>query len=350
MFNSFRNTIIEWYVLNKRDLPWRKSGDPYKIWLSEIILQQTRVVQGTPYYYKFIEAFPTIFDLARANEEEVLRLWQGLGYYSRARNLHKCAKVVVENFEGVFPGEYVELIRLPGIGPYTAAAIASIAFKKPKPVVDGNVQRVLSRYFGISDDVSSPRTVKKMFKLSENLIDQEQPDLYNQGIMEFGALHCTPKKPLCKECPLNFTCFAYENGKVEVLPVKLKKVKKKIRHFHYQIFKTGNEIALKRRIKGDIWEGLYDFHLLENSEKYEVTTILEKLNLDSARMTIKGDQWTIKHILTHQNIFAHFLQIEVDQEVKKVLESAGMRFFNHEKVRQLPKPILIDNYLHDEIF
>src|SRR6185369_7763226 len=216
----FSSMIIDWYHANHRNLPWRATIDPYKIWLSEVMLQQTRVAQGLPYYERFVCSFPTVFDLAMATEQNVLRLWQGLGYYSRARNLHRCAKEVVEKFNGHFPNSFNELSKLPGIGDYTAAAIASIAFRQPVAVVDGNVYRVLARVFGIEKDITSGEGKKHFFSFANELINKERPDLFNQAVMEFGALHCVPKKPKCGECIFSKSCEANQRNLQAVLPIK----------------------------------------------------------------------------------------------------------------------------------
>ncbi len=229
----FANKIIGWYLDNKRDLPWRNTKDPYRIWLSEIILQQTRVAQGLPYYQAFTEKFPTVWDLSKADERVVLRTWQGLGYYSRARNLHKCAKIICDNYRGQFPNNYKDLLALPGVGPYTAAAIASFAFGEIKAVVDGNVYRVLSRFFGVHDDIATGPGQKKFAELAQSLISQEKPELYNQGNMEYGAIQCTPKSPNCHGCVLEDSCVAYHQHLQHQLPVKSKKVKVRERYFYY---------------------------------------------------------------------------------------------------------------------
>jgi len=230
---NFSKEIIRWYLQNKRDLPWRKTKDPYRIWLSEIMLQQTRVAQGLPYYEKFTEAFPTVYDLAKAEESQVLKLWQGLGYYSRARNLHYTAKDIVDNYNGQFPSTYKELLKLKGVGDYTASAIASICFDEVAPVVDGNVYRVLARYFNIDIPINSTAGVKKFKELAFEVIDHETPADFNQGIMEFGAVQCKPQSPYCIICPLHESCEGLKEQRVHMLPVKLKKTKVKHRWFNY---------------------------------------------------------------------------------------------------------------------
>ena len=221
--------LIYWYLQNKRELPWRKTKDPYRVWLSEIMLQQTRVAQGLPYFLKFTKAFPTVFDLAKADESEVLKLWQGLGYYSRARNLHFTAKYIAEELNGMFPENYKGLLQLKGVGDYTASAIASICYDEPVAVVDGNVYRVLSRYFGIATPINSTKGIKEFKELAQTLIDASQPGVYNQAIMDFGALHCKPQNPLCNECPVSDSCVALAKNSIKELPVKERKIKIKKR-------------------------------------------------------------------------------------------------------------------------
>jgi A/G-specific adenine glycosylase len=264
---SFSNYLIFWYLQNKRDLPWRNETHPYPIWLSEIMLQQTRVAQGLPYYLKFIEAFPTVFDLARASEEQVLKLWQGLGYYSRARNLHATAREIAFEHNGNFPDSYDGLLKLKGVGDYTASAIASICYNEPTAVVDGNVYRVLSRVFGIDTAVNSSTGVKEFKLLAQELIDVEQPGTYNQAIMEFGARYCVPQNPDCANCIFSDRCEAFRKRQVDMLPVKIRKQKIKERHFNYLVLLSEEEQAtiLRRRNKKGIWQSLYEFPLIETS-------------------------------------------------------------------------------------
>jgi A/G-specific adenine glycosylase len=323
----FSDKIVEWYLENKRDLPWRNTADPYKIWLSEIILQQTRVIQGLPYYKKFLIQFPSVASLAKAPEQEVLRLWQGLGYYTRARNLHKCAKKVSESYNGKFPARFIELKQLPGIGDYTAAAIASFAFKEPVAVVDGNVFRVLSRIYGIDTPINTPQGKNEFTSLAGELISNKTPDLHNQAIMEFGATYCTPKNPQCEGCIFQSACFAYRNSLQDVLPVKLKLKASRSRYFHYIVLKKGRSLLMKKRVDKDIWHGLFDFPLIEHKSPIDVKKIL------------KGSQWvnalvrkkplitiseTYKHILSHQTIFCTFVI--------------------------MPKPVLVSRFLTDHAF
>ena len=346
----FANQLIKWYHFHKRDLPWRGIKDPYKIWLSEIILQQTRVVQGLPYYEKFVTRFPTVFELAAATEQEVLRLWQGLGYYSRARNLHACAKMVVEDYEGQFPGTYVELLKLKGVGRYTAAAIASFAFDQPAAVVDGNVYRVLSRVFGIDDDIASTKGARVFEQRANELISKNEPADYNQGIMEFGAIQCTPVNPSCGICPISENCYAYNHNAQGRLPVKTKKVKVKTRHFAYLVFTDGDRYFMKERGPKDVWQGLYDFHLVESKSAPDAEQIMAELAKKSTNPVLLADESAeYKHILTHQRIFAKFYQVKVHD--LSWLEAADeLKAYSLEEMVELPKPKLIQNYLEDAIF
>jgi len=346
----FSKKIAQWYEQNKRELPWRETKDPYFIWLSEIILQQTRVNQGLPYYKKFVEIFPTVQSLANAPEQRVLRLWQGLGYYSRARNLHKCAKQVVAHYNGQFPSSFEELKKLPGIGDYTAAAIASIAFGEQVAVVDGNVYRVLSRVFGIDTPTNTPQGKKIFFELASKLIPKENPDLFNQGIMEFGALYCTPKNPLCEECIFKSSCIARKNNLQGVLPLKnrIKKIRK--RYFYYYVIQKGKSFMMKKREEKDIWHGLYDFYLVEKKRSYNPIKILEEDALLKKLAVHDPPEGSIqvsdiyKHVLSHQIIFSRFIQITTST---KTVNGSGLKLFSLKKISHLPKPVLISRFLTD---
>ena len=293
---NFSKTILNWYAINGRELPWRQTTNPYAIWLSEVIMQQTRIAQGTAYWERFMKRWPNVQELAKATEDEVLREWQGLGYYSRARNLHKAAQQIVGL--GRFPQTYKELKQLKGIGEYTAAAISSISFAEPIAVVDGNVYRVLARYFGIDTPIDSTEG-KKVFKtMAQEYLPKEAPAAYNQGLMDFGAIQCTPTSPNCEVCPLIDTCFAANNNKVAELPVKAKKTKQHERHFSFIYIRCNSKTAIRRRGAGDIWQGLWELptkELLGNA--IENATLIKK---------------NVKHILTHQIIFADFYLLETD--------------------------------------
>jgi A/G-specific adenine glycosylase len=339
----FSERLIGWYHTKKRDLPWRKTEDPYKIWLSEVILQQTRVAQGLPYYEKFVEQYATIQALADADEKEVLRLWQGLGYYSRARNMHATAKIIVNDFGGIFPNTYDGLLKLKGIGPYTAAAIASFAFDEKVAVVDGNVYRVLARIFGVETDISS-HAAKKVFEdLANKLISDDSPSVYNQAIMEFGATHCMPANPACMFCVFHYDCVANATGKQAFLPVKSKKVKVKNRFFNYFVIEKDNHFLMNPRIEKDIWSGLYDFYLLESEDKLVALEEIENDFLQEvlSKSIIKNVSENFKHILTHQRIEAKFWHLILNDEVKI---SENYHFYSLEEIEELPKPILIEKY------
>jgi A/G-specific adenine glycosylase len=343
----FGKKIVEWYQDHKRSLPWRETTDPYKIWLSEIILQQTRVAQGLPYYERFVKTFPTVFQLAKAPLSSILRLWQGLGYYSRARNLHACAKKVVSDYDGKFPATFQELKKLSGIGPYTAAAIASIAFKEEVAVVDGNVYRVVSRVFGIDTNIASPEGKAFFFAKANELIYHHAPDLFNQAMMEFGALHCTPKNPKCDECIFAKTCIANQQGLQSLLPVKSKKVKVRKRYLYYFVIQHQNKILMKERGPKDIWQGLYDFYLIEKKRAHKIESLVQEGNLLHAHQpTIISKP--IKHILSHQQLMARFIQLEIKPKSKfdQLAKSLGLKAFSSSEINRLPKPILIERFLN----
>lgn len=340
----FSKILIDWYLQNKRDLPWRYTQNPYHIWLSEIMLQQTRVNQGLPYYMKFTEAFPTVFDLANASEEQVLKLWQGLGYYSRARNLHFTAKEISLKYNGNFPDSYKTLLQLKGVGEYTAAAIASFSYKEVVPVVDGNVYRVLSRVFDIKSDIASSSTKKEFFQLSQSLISTKDPDVYNQAIMEFGALQCVPQNPICESCVLNHTCLAKKNNTVKELPFKSKKTKVRDRYFNYAVIKDSrNYIVFQQRLSKDIWQNLYEFPLIETAEEINTAKFLTLLKVnDFADLKIKNiienDHLNTIHKLTHQKLYINFRIVEVED----ILPNA----VNTDDFSRFPLPTAINNYIN----
>ena len=258
---SFAETLISWYDDHKRDLPWRGETDPYKIWVSEIILQQTRVQQGWDYYHRFLDNFPNVKTLAEADEEKVLKVWQGLGYYSRARNMHAAAREIMAEHHGIFPQTYDKIRSLKGIGNYTAAAIASIAFHLPYPAVDGNVIRIVSRIFGICDDVTQPTVLKRITAICETEIDPAQPGVFNQAAMDFGAMQCVPRNPKCDECPFQSNCYAFKNNLTDTLPIKKKKGESKHRFFHFTIYLSDNQTIIEKRTSSDIWKNMYQFNL-----------------------------------------------------------------------------------------
>ncbi|MFD2936033.1 A/G-specific adenine glycosylase [Spirosoma flavum] len=345
---QFAPILERWYEHNKRDLPWRHTLDPYCIWLSEIILQQTRVAQGKPYYERFVDAYPTVTDMARADERELLRLWQGLGYYSRARNLHQTARYVTDKLAGKFPDTYQDLLKMKGIGTYTAAAIASFAFGERVPVVDGNVYRVLARVFGIEEDITTNTAKKTFAALAKQLIQSaNDPATYNQAIMEFGAIHCTPTSPDCLLCPVQQQCVAYLTGRQNRLPVKSKKGPVRERFFNYLIFQRDGRLALRERTARDIWQNLYDFCLLETDEpKTALRDLLlpEPVNDVLKQGTLVGQPIESVQLLSHQRIRAQFYLIDLPMDAINILP-IELQWYLPEEISSLPKPVLITNYL-----
>lgn len=349
--SKFTNQLKIWYRENQRDLPWRKTKDPYKIWLSEVILQQTRVAQGLPYYKVFIKTFPTVYDLANASQEQVLKLWQGLGYYSRARNLHFAAQTVVNEYNGVFPKTFKELKKLKGVGDYTAAAIASFSYNEPVAVVDGNVYRVLSRYLGLDTPINSTEG-KKIFKEKANgLLDQKKPGNFNQAIMEFGALHCKPKKPLCVSCLFQKNCVAFQQGKVKELPVKLKKIKVRKRYLNYLVFQSTHQKTFIQQRKGKgIWQNLYQFPLVESPKiitKKELMTHPLLKNSTVKKESVKlYNRKVIKHQLSHQTLFVRFWLVTVP-ELPEFEELNEFKEISWTAVERFPVPVIIEKFLKD---
>ena len=342
---QFHNTLTYWYLQNKRALPWRKTKNPYYIWLSEIILQQTRVKQGLEYYERFITAFPTVFDLAKTDEKTILKLWQGLGYYSRARNLHHAANYIINELEGVFPENYSNLLQLKGVGDYTAAAIASICYNEPVAVVDGNVYRVLARYFGINTPINTSKGIKEFKKLAQQLIDKEQPSTYNQAIMEFGALQCKPQNPNCTVCPLHSSCIALQKKQVSYLPVKEKKISVKKRYFNYLVITdTSNKVILQQRKEKDIWQHLYQFPLIETSKEIHLKELIStdefhKIVNDTNASISLYNTTSIVHKLSHQHLFTKFWIITITKKM-----TTGILWNDFEKH---PVPILIYNFVEN---
>ena len=339
---KFSNTLIQWYLQNNRELPWRKTKNPYFIWLSEIMLQQTRVAQGMSYYLKFTEEFPTVFDLAKAKESTVLKMWQGLGYYSRARNLHYTAKQIATELNGEFPSTYKEIIKLKGIGDYTASAISSICFQEPTAVVDGNVYRVLSRFFGIKTPINSTAGIKEFKELAQTLIDRKQPGVYNQAIMDFGALHCKPQNPLCESCVFNNGCIAFQKKTVKDLPVKDKKIKVRKRYLNYlvMISKDKKTILSERKGKG-IWQGLYEFPFIESTKTISLDELIltpdfVKLVPSKSNISLYNKK-EIVHKLSHQHLHTQFWVINTKNSPKITVK--------WEELDAYPVPILIANFL-----
>lgn len=333
---DFHLLITDWYRQNKRALPWRSTKDPYSIWLSEIILQQTRVDQGTAYYHKFMENYPTVMHLAKAEEQEVLNLWQGLGYYSRARNLHAAAKYIAHDLNGQFPSNYKDLLKLKGVGEYTAAAIASFSFKEPVAVVDGNVYRVLSRVFDINTPIDSTEGKKQFAQLAQELISINEPDTHNQAIMEFGAMHCTPANPKCESCPLITMCMSYENNTIQSRPVKSKKTKVRDRFFHYLLFEDQEYFYISQRTEKDIWQNMYQFPLIETDVPGELKNFEPYTEAQANFVSSE-----ITHLLSHQKIhtfFYHFPASSLSEENPLIKVSKN-------DFGDFPIPRVIDRYL-----
>ena len=339
--------LVRWYHDHKRDLPWRKTKDPYAIWVSEIILQQTRVVQGIDYFHRFMNRFPDLQSLAEARIEEVLRVWQGLGYYSRARNMHAAAEQVIMDYGGVFPSSYREMLKLKGIGPYTAAAIASIAFNEPRAVIDGNVHRVLARLFGLFEPPGVAGAKCGICRQAEALLDRARPGTHNQAIMEFGALVCTPANPSCRSCPLQTQCTAFIKNQVKELPVRSKQIKQKQRYFHYFIMQSENGILIGQRTGKDIWQHLFEFPLIETARPISPARLMEspswnQLFMNSQVKPVRVSK-IIRHILTHQVIHAKFYHMDNfpdDNIIKSSFQEVPLS-----AIGKYPVPKLIENYL-----
>ncbi|CAM3905607.1 A/G-specific adenine glycosylase [Flavobacterium sinopsychrotolerans] len=344
---NFSNLLIKWYLQNKRDLPWRNTTNPYPIWLSEIMLQQTRVAQGMPYFMSFTTAFPTVFDLAKANEEQVLKLWQGLGYYSRARNLHKTAQHIAQELSGVFPDNYNDLLKLKGVGEYTAAAIASFSYNEAVPVVDGNVFRVLSRYFDMDTDIAQASAKKEFTALAFELMPKDNPATFNQAIMEFGALQCVPKSPNCSICVFNESCAALQKNKVDQLPVKSKKLKVRNRYFNYLVLEdeAGNTIIQKRTDKG-IWHNLYEFPLMETEKEEDFDCVSEAVQGNyfkdnTVESMLEYNEKSIIHKLSHQHLHIKFWKVKIEGTIENGIDREILRTF--------PFPIVIHNFIEKDL-
>ena len=341
--NEFTKTIVEWYEENKRELPWRESADPYLIWISEIILQQTRVAQGYDYFLRFIKRFPDVQTLAAADEDEVMKYWQGLGYYSRARNLHAAAK----SMNGVFPKTYPEVLALKGVGGYTAAAICSFAYGMPYAVVDGNVYRVLSRYFGIDTPIDSTEGKKLFAALADEMLDKKHPAVYNQGIMDFGAIQCTPQSPNCLFCPLAGGCSALSKGLVTKLPVKQHKTKTTNRYFNYIYVRAGAYTFINKRTGNDIWKNLFELPLVETDRNLSEEEFLSSASFRSliaegevpkVRLVFRN----VKHVLSHRVIYANFYEVVLPENSRSFSEYQCIRM---EDLEQYPVSRLVHAFL-----
>lgn len=346
----FRENLMHWYAASHRPLPWKGEKNPYLIWLSEIILQQTRVEQGLPYFERFKKAYPSVLNLADAPQDEVMKLWEGLGYYSRARNMHATAKHIAYERKGKFPETHEEILSLKGVGPYTAAAIASFAFDLPHAVVDGNVYRVLARFFGMETPTDSTDGKKLFNQLAQQALDQNQPGRYNQAIMDFGATQCTPQSPDCKSCPLNSKCIAFQQNMVEKLPVKSRKLVKRERYFHYLIIESDVEVLLQKRTEKDIWQQLYEFPLIELPEAQLnpedlYKELLWKNLLGDRPFKVRRISKPFKQTLTHQVIYAVFFEIELP--AGQLPEDSYFIVTERKNLSKFAFPKIIDLYLRD---
>ncbi len=342
----FSKKILKWYQNNERNLPWRNQKDPYKIWLSEIILQQTQVNQGLDYYNRFVAKYPNVTKLAKAPQDEVLKLWEGLGYYSRARNLHESAKIIVSDYNAIFPRSHSEIKALKGIGDYTAAAIASFAFDLPYAVVDGNVYRLLSRVFGIRTAIDTSPAKKVFFTLAQSLLDKKKPATHNQAIMEFGSQYCKPVNPNCACCIFSDKCFAFNNNLVSQLPLKLKKTKIKDRYFNYLVIvdKSGN-VLINKRSNNDIWKGLYEFCLLETKSAASLPQVLNEINVKNllkSHFGIKHASKTYKHVLSHQHLHTTFYVITVSRNFMPSQTKVNLN-----AIKKIAFPRLISKFLNE---
>jgi A/G-specific adenine glycosylase len=343
---EFTSKLMEWDKKeNRRSMPWKGEKDPYRIWLSEVILQQTRVEQGWQYYEKFIVAFPTIHDLANSDEEKLFKLWEGLGYYTRCKNLHHSAKKISQELNGEFPNTYQQILSLKGVGPYTAAAIASFAFNLPHAVVDGNVERVISRYFGINTAIDSKEGKELYAELASSLLDKEEPGAYNQAIMDFGATICKPRNPLCKDCVQKNDCQAFQHGWVNRLPVKEKTLVKKERWFTYYILLYKEQVYIRKRTAKDIWANLFEFVLRESQNQSEQSFALQS---ETIKAIIGTDQFAVESVspffkqqLTHQTIWAQFVTIVL----KEPLRNSAYQLISKSALGQYAFPKLINSYL-----
>ena len=334
----FTNQILAFASAFDRYLPWKESPTPYKTWVSEIILQQTRLAYGIQYFHKFIDQFPSLSALGTADEDELFQVWEGLGYYSRARNMLKTAKILLANHQGKFPETYDEVLALPGIGPYTAAAILSFSFKQPYAVVDGNVYRILSRFFGIEDPIDQTHAKRKFQQLADRLLARDQSDVYNQGIMDFGAVICKPKSPDCSRCSLSDRFFAKHNGMISKLPQKSKRIRRKVRYFNYLIYTTPDDkIGIRKRSKGDIWQDLYEFHCVELFDK---NSFFQGLQPDS----ISSSGPYTQH-LTHQTIHAQFSIISIRSRLEAPQD---LQFVPIEQIHRYAFPKIIHCYFDDK--
>jgi A/G-specific adenine glycosylase len=350
LYPMFTEILMRWSPSVPRDMPWKGEKNPYLVWLSEIILQQTRVEQGLTYFNQFKTTYPTVADLAHAPEDEVMKLWEGLGYYSRARNLQAAAKYITHELNGVFPTTYADLLKLKGVGAYSAAAIASFAYNLPYAVLDGNVFRVLSRVFGIATPIDSTAGRKAFSALSQALLDVAQPARYNQNIMDFGATQCTPQSPDCKKCPLQAQCVAFQTQKVGQLPVKEKKITKRTRFFHYFLLKDATNIYIKKRVEKDIWLDLYELPLIETEGVDSVTALTAHPQfqqwMNGEKYTLVSASQPFKQLLTHQTIYAIFYEIHLKAHFLE--KKHAWISIKQEDLKKFAFPNIIDRFFKDK--
>jgi A/G-specific adenine glycosylase len=343
----FTQKLLEWFATNHRPLPWKGEKNPYKIWLSEIILQQTTVRQGLPYFERFVAQYPTVKELADAPEDDVMKLWEGLGYYSRARNLHATAKHITYNLNASFPNSYEGLLTLKGVGSYTAAAIASFAYDLPHAVVDGNVYRVLSRYFGIETPIDMPQAKKQFTDLANELLDTNRPADFNQAMMDFGATQCTPNNPQCSICPLQSTCVAYEKNIVSILPIKSKKMVKRVRFFNYFIINQGDMVYIRKRFDKDIWQDLYEFPLIETTELLENTEGVDSFGFQMSNFKFLSRSQPYIQLLTHQKIIGVFWEFEAKNTF--LLDQNQFLKIEKKNLTNFAFPKIVDTYMKKKV-
>ena len=344
--------LLEWFSTNHRPMPWKGVRDPYIIWLSEIILQQTTVAQGTAYFKKFRARYPSVSDLANAPSDDVMKMWEGLGYYSRARNLHTTAKYIEDDLNGLFPTTYDELLKLKGVGNYTAAAIASFAYNLPHAVLDGNVYRVLSRFFGIETPIDSTEAKHQFTELANTVLDKNPPADFNQAMMDFGATHCTPSNPKCLNCLLQPECSAFKDKKVDILPIKSKKMTRRTRFFNYFVINEGSFVYIRKRTEKDIWQELYEFPLLETEEQLNILrgVILPNFPISLTELKLVKQSQPYQQLLTHQKIIATFWEFEIPSSKIIVLESGSdFQKIERKKLENFALPKTIDIYLKEKV-
>ena len=356
----FRKKLFQWFATNHRPMPWKGVRDPYIIWLSEIILQQTTVAQGTAYFEKFRERYPSVSDLAEAPSDDVMKMWEGLGYYSRARNLHATAKHISSALNGLFPTTYEGILTLKGIGPYTASAIASFAYDLPHAVLDGNVYRVLSRFFGIETPIDTTEAKHIFTELANTVLDKNRPADFNQALMDFGATHCTPAKPKCAQCPLSTECSALKDNKVDILPIKSKKMVRRTRYFNYLVINEGDFVYIRKRTEKDIWQDLYEFPLIETENLVEILIAdpdrigrgdeMADYPIDLSDLQLLKKSQPFQQLLTHQKIVGVFWEFDLPKsEIRNILWGSNFQKIKRTDLTNFAFPKIIDIYLKEKV-